>query len=75
MKYRYNNNIYKLIRPLPHDLCKKVLIVFSLMYILPYIEDLLSTSKCSWGYRLAMDKGTISNVSSRSQLGLAEISN
>ena len=43
-------------------------------YILPYIENIVSTSECSWGYGLATKVGIVSQVSSRPQLDLSKVS-
>ena len=63
----------KLTHPLPHELCKKVLSVFSPMHTLPYIENILSTFQCSWGYEPPIEMRIVSEVSSRPQLGLSII--
>ena len=54
---RYGENM-KLIRRLSHELYKKVLNVFS--PILPYIETILSTSECSYGYKQDTEMGIVS---------------
>ena len=43
-------------------------------YTLPYIENTLSTFECSLGYGLATKVGIVSQISSRPQLDLYEIS-
>ena len=55
---RYGENI-RLIRHLSHELYKKVLNVF-FSYTLPYIETILSTSECSYGYRQDTEMGIVS---------------
>ena len=49
-------------------------LAFSLLYTLPYIEEILSTSERNWGYRPPIEMGIVSEVSSHPQLGLHEIS-
>ena len=47
--------------------------VFSLMYTLTYIENILSTFQCSWGYEPSIEMGIVSEVSSRPYLGMSKI--
>ena len=64
----------KLTRPLPYELCKKVLSVFSPILAHTYIKNILNTFKCSWSYVPPIEMGIVSEVSSRRQLGLCKTS-
>ena len=63
----------KLTGLLSNELFKKVLNIY-FSYTLPYIDKILSTSKCRYSYRQHMKMGVVSLDSSCPQLGLIKIS-
>ena len=51
---------FRLTRPIPHELFKKVFKVFSPIRTIPYIEKKLSTFECSWGYGPPIEMESVS---------------
>ena len=67
--------IIQLTLPSPMSYAKRCLYsVFSAILSNTYIEEILNTSECSWGYGLATEMGIVSQVISCPQLGLVRVS-
>ena len=62
-----------LTRPLPHEPCETMLIIF-FPILFHTLKMILGTSKCSWGYGPPMEMGIVSNVCSHPQLRLVKVS-